>query len=89
MFSEPGCPFAANPAIASGRAASNPGLEEVEMAPEMLPRVLVAEDNRDLRLIFARQLNLLGLEVVAVDNGRDAVEFVLAACRAEILLTWS
>lgn len=29
--------------------------------------------------IFARQLNLLGLEVVGVSNGRDAVKLVLTA----------
>ena len=45
-------------------------------------RVLVAEDNRDLQNVFARQLTLLGLEVVGVANGRDAVELTLAALAA-------
>ena len=45
-------------------------------------RVLLAEDNRDLLKIFARQLNLLGLEVLGVTNGRDAVELALAALAA-------
>lgn len=49
------------------------------MGPETLPRVLVAEDNSDLQQIFARQLTLLGLEVVGVGNGRDAVDLALAA----------
>jgi CheY-like chemotaxis protein len=56
-----------------------PRLEEVSLAPELPPRVLVAEDNHDLQQIFARQLTLLGLEVVGVSNGRDAVDLALAA----------
>lgn len=42
-------------------------------------RVLLAEDNRDLQQIFARQLTFLGLEVLAVTNGRDAADYALAA----------
>jgi CheY-like chemotaxis protein len=45
-------------------------------------RVLLAEDNRDLMQIFARQLNVLGLEVLGVSNGRDAAELALAALAA-------
>ncbi len=45
------------------------------------PRVLLAEDNRDLQQIFAHQLTLLGLEVIGVSNGRDAVDLALAALR--------
>jgi CheY-like chemotaxis protein len=45
-------------------------------------RVLVAEDNHDLREVFARQLNLLGLEVVGIGNGRDAAELALASLQA-------
>lgn len=56
-----------------------PRPEEAGLAPELPPRVLVAEDNCDLQQIFARQLTLLGLEVVGVSNGRDAVGLVLAA----------
>ena len=63
-------------------ASALPRLEEMSLAPELPPRVLVAEDNSDLQPIFARQLNLLGLEVVGVSNGRDAVDFVLAAYEA-------
>ncbi len=59
-----------------------PQPEEVSLAPELPPRVLVAEDNHDLLQIFARQLTLLGLEVVGAGNGRDAVELALAACQA-------
>jgi CheY-like chemotaxis protein len=56
-----------------------PRPEEAGLAPELPPRVLVAEDNCDLQQIFARQLTLLGLEVVGVSNGRDAVDLALAA----------
>ncbi len=56
-----------------------PRPEETGLAPELPPRVLVAEDNCDLQQIFARQLTLLGLEVVGVSNGRDAVDLALAA----------
>jgi CheY-like chemotaxis protein len=45
----------------------------------MPPRVLLAEDNRDLQRILAHQLTFLGLEVIGVTNGRDAVELTLAA----------
>jgi CheY-like chemotaxis protein len=59
-----------------------PRTEEVSLAPELPPRVLVAEDNHDLQQIFARQLTLLGLEIVGVSNGRDAVDLALAAYQA-------
>ena len=59
-----------------------PQPEEVSLAPELPPRVLVAEDNHDLLQIFARQLTLLGLEVVGVSNGLDAVERALATYQA-------
>ena len=59
-----------------------PRPEEVGLAPELPPRVLVAEDNFDLQRILARQLTLLGLEVVEAGNGRDAVDLALAACQA-------
>ena len=81
----------AAPAAPPGSAPPRP--EEVGLAPELPPRVLVAEDNFDLQQIFARQLTLLGLEVVGVGNGRDAVDLALAACQAGnpfdlVLWTW-
>jgi CheY-like chemotaxis protein len=45
-------------------------------------RILLAEDNHDLQQIFAHQLTMLGLEVVGVSNGRDAVDLALAALSA-------
>jgi len=75
------------PAPDAGARFASPGPapprpEEVGLAPELPPRVLVAEDNFDLQQIFAKQLTLLGLEVVGAGNGRDAVELALAACQA-------
>ena len=73
---------------AGASAAGTPREPEPESSPgggstTGLPRrVLLAEDNRDLMQIFARQLNMLGLEVLGVSNGRDAVELTLAALAA-------
>jgi CheY-like chemotaxis protein len=50
-----------------------------EFLAKQPPRVLLAEDNHDLQQVFAHQLTLLGLEVVSVTNGRDAVDSTLAA----------
>jgi len=65
-----------------GSALPRPEEVGLALAPELPPRVLVAEDNFDLQQIFARQLTLLGLEVVGVGNGRDAVDLSLAAYQA-------
>ena len=46
------------------------------------PRILLAEDHRDLQEVLARQLGLMGLEVVGVTNGRDAVDLALAVHQA-------
>jgi CheY-like chemotaxis protein len=77
---EPATPDA-SARFASPRSA-RPRPEAASLDPQFPPRVLVAEDNVDLRQIFARQLNLLGLEVVGVSNGRDAVDLALAAYQA-------
>ncbi len=76
----PSTPDAGAQFAAPGTAVPRP--EEVSLDPELPPRVLVAEDNSDLRQIFARQLTLLGLGVVGVGNGRDAVDLTLAAHEA-------
>ena len=52
-----------------------------ESSTERAPRVLLAEDNRDLHRVFVSQLTLLGLEVVGVTNGLDAVDLALDAHR--------
>jgi len=78
---EPSTPHAG--AQSAGAGSAVPRLEEENMDSRSSPRVLVAEDNSDLQQIFARQLTLLGLEVVGVGNGRDAVDLALAAYHAE------
>jgi len=68
----------------STRVVLDPRLSETastELPAKPAPRVLLAEDNRDLHQVFASQLALLGLEVVGVTNGLDAVNLALAAHR--------
>lgn len=48
-------------------------------------RLLVAEDNRVNRLLLVRSLELLGHQVIAVDDGRKALE-ALRAQRFDLLL---
>jgi len=43
------------------------------------PRVLIAEDDADLRAVLARQLGALGVEVVEAANGEDALRLTRAA----------
>ncbi len=69
------------PVVSETRCSHCP--EEASLAPKLLRRVLVAEDNEDLLKILARQLTLLGLEVIGVGNGRDAVDLALAAYQAK------
>lgn len=60
-----------------------PSPQDAGLADRSAPRVLLADDNRDLHPIFRRQLNLLGLEVVGVTNGREAALLAQAALAAE------
>lgn len=75
-----------DPNFATGAAhpagTSDAGVPDPESEPPLVPRVLVADDNHDLQQILARQLVLLGLEVVGVSNGRSAVDLALSALRA-------
>jgi CheY-like chemotaxis protein len=71
-----------SPGPSAGPNAALPAPEASGPAPALGPRVLVADDNRDLQRIFAHQLVLLGLEVVGVANGRDAVDVALSALRS-------
>jgi len=79
--------------VAEGRPAAAPEptaagvsgpLEHASPAPPsgLPPRILLADDNRDLQQIVAQQLVLLGLEVLGVSNGRAAVDLGLSALRA-------
>ena len=47
--------------------------ESTESVQNLTGRVLVAEDNADSRLLITRYLTRMGIEVVAVEDGRQAV----------------
>ena len=66
----------ASPSLSSGQLAS------AGPPAQSSPRVLLADDHRDLQLVLERQLTLMGLEVVGAANGRDAVDLALAASTA-------
>lgn len=75
-------------------AVTNPREPQVDTEPApapALPRharrghLLVAEDNRVNRLLLVRSLELLGHQVMAVDDGRKALE-ALRAQRFDLLL---
>ena len=69
-------------------AASTAGVATTASAVPRLStrgRLLVAEDNRVNRLLLVRSLELLGHQVVAVDDGRKALE-ALRAQRFDLLL---
>ena len=89
-------PGGAPAAAALARTASTPLPAPAATAPlpaamPVLPRLsarghlLVAEDNRVNRLLLVRSLELLGHQVVAVDDGRKALE-ALRAQRFDLLL---
>jgi len=60
--------------------ATQPGARRAPVAAGTVPsaaapaRLLVADDNKVNRLLLARSLELLGYQVVSVDNGRAALE---------------
>ncbi len=57
------------PAIASG-------VSQTETTSSTLKRVLIAEDNMDLRIIFAHAFNKDRFEVVTVENGQEALDYL-------------
>jgi signal transduction histidine kinase/ActR/RegA family two-component response regulator len=67
------------PAEVAARADSVRPIGEAAAAREPLTgRVLLAEDNVDIRALVELQLSKLGIEVVAVANGLSAVDSALA-----------
>jgi CheY-like chemotaxis protein len=58
----------------------------------MMPRtatrcpVLIVEDDEDLREMMAQMLTLEGFEAVAVANGREALEYLHAAEKPDVIL---
>ncbi len=51
-------------------------------------KVLLAEDNKTNQLVASRLLDRLGLEVMVVENGKDAVEAVLDEDFAIVFMDW-
>jgi len=56
------------------------------MAPK--PKVLLVEDNADVRRLYAIGLNQRGFEVKLASNGAEAVDRVTSECPDYILLDW-
>ncbi|TAG25700.1 MAG: response regulator [Burkholderiales bacterium] len=86
----PGRGYQFTPAVADSR--STHAEADTDTAPPLARphlatrgRLLVAEDNRVNRLLLVRSLELLGHQVVAVDDGRKALE-ALRAQRFDLLL---
>lgn len=74
--------------VAAGRA---PWQETCTFAPLMgggKPRILLVEDNADVRRLYAIGLNQRGFEVKLAANGAEAVDRVLSERPDYILLDW-
>lgn len=54
--------------------------------PSTSRRVLVVEDDRDLRDLLVQLISIDGFDVRAVDNGRDALEHLRTAERPGLIL---
>ena len=52
------------------------------------PRILIVEDNSDVRRLYAIGLNQRGFEVKLAANGAEAVERIVAEHPDVILLDW-
>jgi signal transduction histidine kinase/CheY-like chemotaxis protein len=60
--------------VVEGRATTHPITDAHAMREPLAGRVLVAEDNEDIRTLVEVQLGKLGIDVVSVANGFSAVE---------------
>jgi CheY-like chemotaxis protein len=58
------------------------------MAATMKPKILLVEDNADVRRLYAIGLNQRGYEVKLAANGAEAVDRVLSERPDYILLDW-
>jgi len=58
------------------------------MMPQTATRcpVLIVEDDEDLREMMAQMLTLEGFESAAVANGREALEYLHAAAKPDVIL---
>ena len=74
------------PAPIAASEETRPAISPVIAAPSLRGRVLLAEDNDDIRALMVRQLTRIGLEVRAVADGLAAVQAARAAPADLILM---
>jgi two-component system, cell cycle sensor histidine kinase and response regulator CckA len=76
-------------AVAAGTARKGPGVEAPATAITVPPgtRVLVAEDDPDVRRVASRVLERTGFEVVSCEDGQEATEVLESGERFALLLT--
>ncbi len=64
--------------VVEGRATTHPITEAHALREPLAGRVLLAEDNEDIRALVELQLGKLGVDVMSVANGFSAVERALS-----------
>jgi two-component system, OmpR family, phosphate regulon response regulator PhoB len=87
--SGPGSPENArerSPIAPSGRI-SRPTLTERAAPPS--PRVLIVDDDPDIREVVSAMLEAVGLTVVAVESGEDALDCVVSEAFDLLVLDWN
>jgi signal transduction histidine kinase/FixJ family two-component response regulator len=63
------------PCVAAPKELSDLSLNDVKVvSKQLIGRVLLAEDHSDNRRLISRYLRSMGLDVIAVENGEQAVE---------------
>jgi CheY-like chemotaxis protein len=66
-----------------------PGTVELKGAPRQRPMVLIAEDQPELRQLYAQQLSMSGFEVIEASNGAEAIDLTSANLPDVILMDLS
>ena len=69
----------------SPETTKSPGIER----PAPIPRVLIVDDDADIRDVVAAMLEAVGLSVVAVDSAEVALERVTAEAFDLLVLDWN
>ncbi len=78
---------AASAAPKSGGRVSRPSLTERSAPPN--PRVLIVDDDPDIREVVSAMLEAVGLTVVAVESGEDALDCVVSEAFNLLVLDWN
>jgi CheY-like chemotaxis protein len=66
-------------------SADSPGQGERHPSPPSCP-VLIVEDDEDLRDMMAQMLNIEGFHTATVANGREALEYLHATGKPNVIL---